>query len=146
MSGKIRILLIEDEPAIVKTIGKRLEIAGYEVLTALDGQDGLMKAKISNPTAIILDLMLPKLSGFEVCKTLKADPAYQKIPIIIFTAKGQETDESLCRELGANAYINKAKQGKVLIEQIEVLLGRFLREAEEAAAQPPPADGTAPAA
>ena len=138
-----RILLVEDESAIVKTIGKRLEVSGFEVLVALDGQEGLMKAQMGKPDAIILDLMLPKLSGFEVCKALKADPNYQNIPIIIFTSKGQDMDERLCRELGANAYINKSSQGKVVVEQIEALLGAMLPESRPSPPlplppQPPP--------
>ena len=126
---KRRVLLIEDEPTIIKTMGKRLEVSGYEVLTAMDGQDGLMKARLGRPDVIILDLMLPKLSGFEVCKALKSNARYQHTPIIIFTGKGQDVDEQLCRELGANAYINKSKQGKVLVEQIEALLGAVLPDA-----------------
>ena len=123
-----RILIIEDEASIVKMVGKRLELAGYEVLTAVDGQDGLAKAKLGRPDAIILDLMLPKLSGFEVCAALKNDPQYKKIPIIIFTGKGQDMDEKLCRELGADAYITKPQQSKALLERLEVLLARVLPE------------------
>ena len=123
--GKRRVLLVDDELGIIKTVGKRLEVAGYEVLTAMDGEDALTKAKLGSPDVIILDLMLPKLSGFEVCAALKKDPRYQQIPIIIFTGKGQEMDERLCRELGANAYISKPNQAKALIEQIEVILSRL---------------------
>ena len=120
---KRRVLLVDDEMGIIKTVGKRLEVAGYEVLTAMDGDDGLMKAQLGQPDVIILDLMLPKKSGFEVCTALKKDPRYQKIPVIIFTGKGQEMDERLCRELGADAYLSKPHVSKALIEQIEALLG-----------------------
>ncbi|MBI4598471.1 MAG: response regulator [Candidatus Omnitrophica bacterium] len=126
--GKRRVLLVDDEPAIVKTVGKRLEVAGYEVLIAMDGEDALTKARLGQPDVIILDLMLPKRSGYDVCSTLKNDPTYRAIPIIIFTGKGQEMDETLCRELGANAYISKPRQAKALIEQIEALLGHVLPE------------------
>ena len=129
---KRRVLLVDDDPGIVKMIGKRLEVSGYEVLTAMDGEEALTKAQLGRPDVIILDLMIPNLSGFEVCATLKKDPRYQRIPIIIFTAKGQEMDERLCRELGAEAYINKAAQGKAIIEQIEALLGNVLKN------RPPP--------
>ena len=130
-----RVLLVDDEPGIIKTVGKRLEMAGYDVLTAMDGKDGLTKAQLGKPDVIILDLMLPKMSGFEVCAALKKDPQYQRIPIIIFTGKGQEMDERLCREIGANAYMNKPHQAKALIEQIEALLGTTLNSPEG----PPPA-------
>jgi two-component system alkaline phosphatase synthesis response regulator PhoP len=128
MAKQRRVLLVDDEPSIIKTVGKRLELAGYEVLTALDGQDGLAKAKVGRPDVIILDLMMPKLSGFEVCNALKADPAYKHIPIIIFTGKGQEMDERLCRELGAEAYISKPHDATTLLEQIEALLSHVLPE------------------
>jgi len=124
-----RILLVDDEPSIIKMIGKALELKGYEVLVAMDGEDGLTKARLGHPDVILLDLMLPKKSGFEVCAALKGDPRYQRIPIIIFTGKGQEMDERLCREIGADAYLSKPHGSKALIEQIEALLG----------ALPPPA-------
>ena len=123
---KRRILLVEDEPDIIKTVGKRLEISGYEVLVAMDGEQGLEKAKLGQVDIIILDLMLPKMSGYDVCKTLKMDTKYKHIPIIIFTGKGQDMDERVCRELGANAYIDKPRSGTALIEQIEALLGSVM--------------------
>ncbi len=126
MSEKIRVLLVDDEPAILKTISKRLELTGYEVITATDGEEGLNQAKLSGPQVIILDLMLPKITGMEVCATLKQDPLHRHIPIIIFTARGGEMDEKLCRECGADAYITKAQQSKALIEQIDILLTRVL--------------------
>ena len=133
--GRRRVLLVDDEPAIIKVIGKGLQAAGYEVLTSMDGEDAMSKAQLGNPDVIILDLMLPKKSGFEVCAALKKDPRLQRIPIIIFTGKGKEMDEKLCRELGANAYITKPHASKELIEQIEVLLANVLPD-------PPPAPGS----
>ena len=124
--GQRRVLLVDDEPVIIKVIGKGLQAAGYEVLTAMDGEDAMTKAQLGRPDVIILDLMLPKKSGFEVCAALKKDPRFQRIPIIIFTGKGQEMDEKLCRELGANAYITKPHASKALIEQIEALLANVL--------------------
>jgi DNA-binding response OmpR family regulator len=129
---KRRILLVDDEPSIIKTVGKRLEVAGYEVLLAMDGEEGLTKAQLGRPDVIILDLMLPKKSGFEVCSALKHDPRFRQIPIIIFTGKGQGTDETLCRELGADAYLSKPHNAKALIEQIEALLGHVLPGAPSA--------------
>ena len=124
--AKRRVLLIDDEPSIIKVVGKRLEVAGYEVMTALDGQDGLTKAKLGSPDIIILDIMMPKMSGFEVCAALKKDPQYQHIPIVIFTGKGKDMDEKLSRELGANAYISKPHTADDLVEQIEILLANVL--------------------
>jgi DNA-binding response OmpR family regulator len=137
MTGRRRrILLVDDEPSITKTVGKRLEIAGYEVLIAMDGEDGLTKAQLGNPDVIILDLMMPKKSGFEVCAALKQDPKHKHIPIIIFTGKGMDMDEKLCREIGANAYVSKPHDAKTLIEVIEALLGALPPAVEP---EPPPA-------
>jgi len=122
-----RVLLVDDEPSIVKVVGKRLELAGFEVLVAMDGREALSKAKLGRPDAIILDLMLPNVSGLEVCAALKGDPTSQRIPVIIFTGKGQELDEKLCRECGADAYISKSHRPAELIEQLEALLGRTLQ-------------------
>ena len=121
-----RVLLVDDEASIIKVVGKGLQVAGYEVVTAMDGEEAMAKAQLANPDVILLDLMLPKKSGFEVCAALKKDPRYAKIPIIIFTGKGQEMDEKLCRELGADAYITKPHASKALIEQIEALLANVL--------------------
>ena len=126
--GKRRILLVDDEPAILKVVGRRLELAGYEVVTASDGEEGLSKAQASRPDAIILDLMMPRMDGFQVCERLKKDPAYQHIPIIILTARGKAGDERRLRELGADAYLSKPMQSHALLEQLEALLGNVLPE------------------
>ena len=102
-----RVLLIDDEPSIIKIVGKRLEREGYTVLVALDGQDGLAKAQTEHPDLIVLDLMLPKRSGFEICSTLKSQPDSQHIPIVIYTARGQETDK-LSEACGADAIVHKS--------------------------------------
>ena len=105
---------------------KALEVAGFEVLTAVDGQEGLTKARLGRPDLILLDLMMPKLNGMEVLAALKQDAALRTIPVIIFTAKGQEMDEKLCREIGASAYLSKPHSSQELIERIAALLGVVL--------------------
>ena len=122
MAEKIRILLVDDEPSIVKMVGKRLEVEGFDVLVAMDGQEGLTKAQAEQPQLIILDLMLPKLNGYEVCTMLKQDTRYQKIPIVLFTAKAQDKDEKLGMECGANAYVRKPFRAQELLEKIRSLL------------------------
>lgn len=133
---KRRVLLIDDEPGMVKLVSRKLEMIGFEVVTAADGQDGLTKARLGRPDVIVLDLVLPKLSGLEVCAALKQDPQYQHIPIIICTGMGQAMDEKLCRECGANAYINKSHDTSALVEQIEALLGTILPD-EPSGSGPP---------
>ena len=122
MGEKPRILLVDDEPSIVKMVGKRLEVEGFDVLIAMDGQDGFTKAQAESPDLIILDLMLPKLNGYEVCTMLKQDTRYQKIPIVLFTAKAQDKDEKLGMECGANAYVRKPFRAQELLEKIRGLL------------------------
>lgn len=122
MSDKPRILLVDDEPSIVKMVGKRLEIEGFEVVVAMDGQEALDKAQSENPQLIVLDLMLPKLNGYEVCTMLKQDTRFQKIPIVMFTARAQDKDQKLGMECGADAYVRKPFRAQELIGQIRVLL------------------------
>ena len=122
MADPRRILLVDDEPNIVKMVGKRLEVEGFEVLTALDGQDGLLKAQTLRPDLIILDLMLPKLNGYEVCRLLKFDQKFQHIPVIMFTARTQQQDEQLGRECGADAYVRKPFKAPELLALIRGLL------------------------
>ena len=122
MAERHRILLVDDEPSIVKMVGKRLEVEGFEVLIAMDGQEGLDKARAERPDLIVLDLMLPKLNGYEVCTMLKQDTRYQGIPVVLFTAKAQEKDEKLGMECGANAYVKKPFRAQELLEKIRALL------------------------
>ena len=122
MAEKTRILLVDDEPSIVKMVGKRLEEEGFEVLLAMDGQDGLKKAQTESPELIILDLMLPKVNGYEVCTMLKQDSRFQKIPVIMFSAKAQEKDEKLGLSCGADAYVRKPFKAQELLDQIKKLL------------------------
>lgn len=118
-----RILVIDDEPELVKAIQIRLEIAGYETLVAHDGMEGLDKARKENPDLILLDLMLPKMDGYKVCALLKRDKNYSKIPVIMLTARTLEKQQKLGIELGADAYITKPFQYEVVLAKIKELLG-----------------------
>ncbi len=130
MAEKARILLVDDEPSIVKMVGKRLEVEGFDVLVAMDGQDALAKARAENPSLIVLDLMLPKMNGYEVCTMLKQDARFQKIPIIIFTAKTQEKDEKMALECGAEGFVRKPFRAQELLEKIRTLLGTPVQPGE----------------
>ncbi len=121
MDKKI-ILVIDDELELVKAIKIRLEQAGYETLVAYNGQEGLETARKEKPDLIILDLMLPKMDGYKVCRMLKFDDKYKKIPIIMLTAKAQESDEKLGFETGADVYITKPYQHEVVLIKIKELL------------------------
>jgi len=121
MSPK-RILVIDDEPDVVMTLAMRLKVNGYEIISAADGEEGLEKAKSGNPDLIICDWVLPKLDGCEVCKRLKQDPAYSKIPIILCTAKAEEKDKDLAKESGAEAYVTKPYDAKNLLSIMRDLI------------------------
>lgn len=119
---KKKILLVDDERDLVETMIYQLEAAGYQVITAYDGAEGLEKAKAEKPDLMILDLMLPKMDGYKVCGLLKKDSRYSRIPIILFTARAQESDMRLGEEVGADAYITKPFESKMLLNKIESLL------------------------
>jgi len=122
VSSKPRILIVEDEPDFFKVLRIRLEANGYEVIWAEDGQKGLDMARNVNPDLIIMDVMLPKMSGFSVTRLLKFDEKYRKNPIIIMSAcAGQkEIDNGL--QSGADIYITKPFKSEELLEDIEKLL------------------------
>ena len=120
--SKKKILLVDDEKDMVYAVQLQLETGGYEVISAGDGQEGLEKARQEKPDLIILDLMLPKLDGYKVCRMLKFDEKYKSIPIIMFTARIQQADEKLGYEVGANAYLTKPFEPETLIKKIKELL------------------------
>ena len=120
--GKRRILIVEDEPDILKTINKRLALSGFEVLTAADGQEALTTVQQERPELIILDIMLPKLNGYEVCAKLRQDVTLKHIPIIMFTAKGETQAQLAGIMFGADAYVPKTTGFEQLLEQIKSLL------------------------
>ncbi len=118
------ILVIEDEADILELIRFNLAREGYRISTALTGELGLKLARQEPPSLIVLDLMLPQLDGLTVCKMLKAETRIQHIPIVILTAKGDETDVVTGLEVGADDYIVKPFSPKVLIARIRTLLRR----------------------
>ncbi len=113
-----RVLVVDDEPNIVMTVADRLELNGYEVITAGDGMEALEKARNEKPDLIILDLMLPKMDGYKVCRDLKNDLEYKHIPIIMFTAKTMAADEILGLEMGADEYVKKPFELEELVKMI----------------------------
>lgn len=117
-----KILIVEDEVELVTMVKMRLEASGYDVVEAYDGEEGLDKARKVKPDLILLDLMLPKIDGYEICKTLKNDDKYAGIPIIMFTARAQEFEIDLGMTLGADAYITKPFDPPVLMSKIKELL------------------------
>ncbi len=121
-NDKKRILLVEDEKDMAYAVTFQLEDKGYEVIVASDGCEGLDKARMKKPDLIILDLMLPKIDGYKVCRMLKFDSKYKDIPIILFTARAQDSDKKIGKDVGADAYITKPFESSVLLDKICELL------------------------
>src|ERR1044071_9431725 len=119
-----KILVVDDEPEAVELVEFNLKQAGYEVFNAADGAEALTKARAKSPHLIVLDLMLPEMSGLEVCKTLRRDPATAGIPIIMLTAKAAELDRVLGLELGADDYVTKPFSPRGLVLRVRKLLER----------------------
>jgi len=117
-----KILVVEDETELTKAMEIRLSAAGFSVTTALDGEEGLRKARQEKPDLIILDLMLPKMDGYKVCRLLKFDQKYHDIPIIMLTAKVGEQDQKLGMETGADEYMTKPFEWGKLLEKINNFL------------------------
>ena len=117
--AKKRILVVDDEVQLVEMVKIRLEANDYEIITAYDGQEALEKARNEKPDLIILDLRLPKLDGYTVCRMLKFDEKYKSIPILMFTARVQESDKKMGQEVGADAYITKPFDPQILLSKIK---------------------------
>ena len=119
-----RILIIEDERALTEVLTYNLKREGYDTTVCFDGRDGLLKAQTQLPDLIILDLMLPVLSGLDVCRELRAGEQTRAIPILMLTAKAEETDQVVGFSLGADDYVTKPFSVKVLMQRIRALLRR----------------------
>jgi two-component system, OmpR family, phosphate regulon response regulator PhoB len=126
------ILVIDDEPELVKLLDYNLSKAGYLVLSARDGESGLAAARKHAPDAIILDVMMPGLDGWEVCKRLRQDPSTSALPVLMLTAKADEGDRVLGLELGADDYVSKPFGVRELLARVKALL----RRSEVAASTP----------
>jgi two-component system phosphate regulon response regulator PhoB len=122
--SKARILVVEDDRALADVLVYNLKKAGYEVLVAHDGQDGLTQAQLKLPDVVLLDVMLPVLDGLEVCRRMRADPATRETLIVMLTAKSEETDQLIGFTLGADDYVSKPFSVKVLLERIKALQRR----------------------
>jgi two-component system phosphate regulon response regulator PhoB len=119
--ARTRVLIIEDERDLTDTLAYNLRREGYEPIVAHDGQEGLRKAQTLLPDLILLDLMLPGLSGTAICRELRAGERTRDIPIIILSAKAEETDQVVGFSLGADDYVTKPFSVKVLLQRIKAL-------------------------
>jgi two-component system phosphate regulon response regulator PhoB/two-component system alkaline phosphatase synthesis response regulator PhoP len=123
-----RIAVIDDEPDIIHLVSIHLRKAGFSVDSFANGRSLLKYLEASTPDLVILDLMLPDLDGFDVCRAMKADPRHAEIPIIMLTARGQETDKVAGLELGADDYLTKPFSPKELVARVRAVLRRTIPE------------------
>jgi two-component system phosphate regulon response regulator PhoB len=124
-TGRSRVLIIEDERGLVDVLTYNLQREGYETLVALDGQEGLRMAHAHVPNLILLDIMLPGLSGTDVCREVRSNGRTRHIPIIIISARSEETDQMVGFTLGADDYVTKPFNTKILIQKIKALQRRM---------------------
>lgn len=118
---KKKILIIEDEKDFISAIAALLEAEGYEISLANDGMEGLQKAKAAQYDLIIMDVMMPKMDGYKLCRMLKFDTKYKKTPVIMLTAKSQDQDRLTAEQCGSDAYILKSQNPDILISKIKQL-------------------------
>ena len=126
-----KILIIEDERDVLDLLAFSLRKAGFTISTANDGADGLQRARSEKPAFIILDLMLPKMPGLEVCKVLKSDAATRQIPIMMLTAKAEEIDRIVGLEFGADDYVTKPFSPREIVLRIRAIMRRTDTKEEE---------------
>jgi DNA-binding response OmpR family regulator len=125
-----RVLVIEDDPAILRGLADNLRFESYDVLTATDGDEGLRMIRTASPDLVVLDLMLPKMSGYEVCRKARAEG--HALPIVMLTARGEEADRIVGLDIGADDYVTKPFSIRELLARIRALL----RRAQPAATAP----------
>ncbi len=117
-----KILIADDRSEVVVLVKVTLEGEGYRTIEASDGREALEKIRLEKPDLVLLDILMPKMNGFEVLSQLKKDPVLKEIPIIMLTAKGQKSDQEKGKELGATGYIIKPFSPSALLKRIEEIL------------------------
>ena len=120
-----KILVVDDEPTIVRLMEFILARQGHEILVAVNGEEALEKIKSQHPDLVLLDIMMPRIDGYEVAQRLRADPATASLPIIMLSAKAQEEDIRKGVDVGVNEYITKPFTPDHLVQVVTEYLGRF---------------------
>lgn len=114
-----KIFIVEDELDFLSTLRERLEFEGFVVATAVDGEESLRKIPEEKPDLILLDIMLPEMNGYQVCRELKSNPETKTIPVVVVTAKSQESDKFWAKETGADDYLTKPFEMEELLQKIQ---------------------------
>lgn len=123
--SKGKILVVDDEIYIVHILDFSLGMEGYEVVTALDGEQALERVASEKPDLIVLDIMMPKLDGYEVCRAVKSNPATKNVPVILLSAKGRNVDQKMGFDVGADDYITKPFNVREVLARIRAVLRRY---------------------
>ncbi len=128
-----KLLIVDDEKDFVSTIAERLAIKGFRIVEAFNGKEGLEKAHSEKPDLILLDVVMPEMSGYDVCRKLKIESDYKETPIIMLAAKVQPNDVEFGKEMGADAYLTKPLELDTLLHKINALLRmkRIKKQKEE---------------
>ena len=119
-----RVLIVDDEPNIVTALEFLLEKRGYEVKVAVNGEEALEQIETFKPDLVLLDVMMPKVSGYDVCQRMRSNPRWQSIKIVMLSAKGREVEVSKGMSLGADLYVTKPFSSAELVSRIDELLSR----------------------
>lgn len=119
----IDVLIAEDEPSILEALDFVLQRAGWSIGSVMDGEAVIEAVRRQQPRVLVLDIMLPKRSGFEVLKQIRADRATTKLPVLVLTAKGQQQDRRIAEELGADAFVTKPYSNADVVSAVRQLLG-----------------------
>ena len=135
--GPATVLVVDDDPVILKLLEVNFEMEGFEVVRAADGAEGLERARAVHPDIVILDVMMPRMTGYEVAKALREDDGTAHIPIIFVTARAQSTDVERGLELGVDDYVTKPFDPLDLIARVNTLLARRETEATDAVGASP---------
>ena len=117
------ILIAEDEPSILEALSFVLQRAGWSIRSVTDGEAVMIAVRHERPRVLVLDIMLPKRSGFEVLKQIRADPDTQGLPVLVLTAKGQAQDRRIAEELGADSFVTKPYSNVEVVDAVRALLG-----------------------
>lgn len=130
--AKYKLLVIDDEKGFVDTISERLEAKGFEILKAFNGKEGLEAAHSARPDLIILDITMPEMNGYDVCRKLKTDETFKDTPVIILSAHFQPNDIRFGKEMGADAYMTKPLELDLLLHKVNALMRMKLMRAARA--------------
>ena len=123
-----KVLVVDDEVYILHILDFILGAENYDVVTATNGEQALQKVRDEKPDLVVLDIMMPKLDGYETCKRLKADADTKDVPVILLSAKGRNVDQKVGFEVGADDYITKPFSPRKLVERINAILGQSSRQ------------------